>query len=210
MNWEEFLFNNLGRLNPRLVAWFEKRLRKISSVNQMIEKEYDEMMADLEGSLKPYRGEFPSFTEIPATGRGRDEILREMEALHTHEQSLWQDGFVSGAVYHGNQEHIDFLNKVYAINSQSNPLHADVWPSATKFESEIVAMTADMLGGADRSESFIRRDRKHHAGDENLPRSRPPGKRYYPARNGCSRHGARRIRQGQPIFQHQNGAHPCR
>ena len=150
MNWEEFLFNNLGRLNPRLVAWFEKRLRKISSVNQMIEKEYDEMMADLEGSLKPYRGEFPSFTEIPATGRGRDEILREMEALHTHEQSLWQDGFVSGAVYHGNQEHIDFLNKVYAINSQSNPLHADVWPSATKFESEIVAMTADMLGGADQ------------------------------------------------------------
>jgi sphinganine-1-phosphate aldolase len=36
---------------------------------------------------------------------------------------------------------------VYAINSQSNPLHADVWPSTTKFEAEIVAMTAHMLGG---------------------------------------------------------------
>ena len=51
-------------------------------------------------------------------------------------------------MYHGDQEHIDFLNQVYAINSQSNPLHADVWPSANKFEAEIVAMTADMLGGA--------------------------------------------------------------
>jgi glutamate/tyrosine decarboxylase-like PLP-dependent enzyme len=73
-----------------------------------------------------------------------------MEALHAKEEVVWKDGFVSGAVYHGNQEHIDFLNKVYAINSQSNPLHADVWPSTTKFEAEIVAMTANMLGGADQ------------------------------------------------------------
>ena len=148
MNWEKFLFKNIGRLHPRLVAWIEKRLKKIPSVMRKIEKEYDEMMAGLESSVKPYKGEYSTFTRIPAVGRGREEILREMEALYEHEQALWEHGFVSGAVYHGDQEHIDFLNKVYAINSQSNPLHADVWPSATKFEAEIVAMTADMLGGA--------------------------------------------------------------
>jgi sphinganine-1-phosphate aldolase len=148
MNWEEFLFKNLGRLPPRPVAWIEKRLKKIPSISQKIEKEYDEMMAGLEGSLKPYKAGFASFTKIPTAGRGRDEILRDMEALHDQEQDVWKDGFVSGAVYHGDQEHIAFLNKVYAINSQSNPLHADVWPSTTKFEAEIVAMTADMLGGA--------------------------------------------------------------
>ncbi len=147
MNWEEFLLKNLGRLHPRLVTWIEKRLRKIPFVSRMFEKEYDEIMTDLESSVKPYKNGFASFTKIPATGRGREEILREMEALYAHEQSLWKDGFVSGAVYHGDPEHIAFLNKVYAINSQSNPLHADVWPSATKFEAEIVAMTADMLGG---------------------------------------------------------------
>jgi len=38
---------------------------------------------------------------------------------------------------------------VYAIFSQLNPLHADVWPSGFKFESEIVAMTAHLLGGSD-------------------------------------------------------------
>jgi glutamate/tyrosine decarboxylase-like PLP-dependent enzyme len=37
---------------------------------------------------------------------------------------------------------------VYAIHSQSNPLHADVWPSAAKFEAEIVSMTAHMLGAS--------------------------------------------------------------
>jgi sphinganine-1-phosphate aldolase len=149
MNWEEFLFNNIGRLPPRLVKWIEKRLRNIPSVSRKIENEYDEMMADLEGSVKPYKGKFASFTKIPESGRAREEILQEMEALHAHEQAIWEDGFVSGAVYHGDQEHIEFLNKIYAINSQSNPLHADVWPSATKFEAEIVAMTADMLGGVD-------------------------------------------------------------
>jgi len=67
--------------------------------------------------------------------------------MRAREEETWKDGFVSGAVYHGDESHIEFLNQVYAINSQSNPLHADVWPSATKFEAEIVAMTAHMLGG---------------------------------------------------------------
>ena len=83
MNWEAFLFKNLGRLNPRLVAWIEKRIRKIPSLNQKIEKEYDEIMVELESSVKPYKGDFAAFTKIPATGRDRDEILRDMEALHT-------------------------------------------------------------------------------------------------------------------------------
>jgi sphinganine-1-phosphate aldolase len=56
---------------------------------------------------------------------------------------------VSGAVYHGEEEHIAFVNRVYALHSQSNPLHADLWPSATKFEAEVVAMTASMLGAAE-------------------------------------------------------------
>jgi glutamate/tyrosine decarboxylase-like PLP-dependent enzyme len=35
---------------------------------------------------------------------------------------------------------------VYALNSQSNPLHSDLWPSATKYEAEIVSMVAHLLG----------------------------------------------------------------
>ena len=147
MDWEEFLFKTLARLNPRQVAWIEKRLRKIPSISQKIEKEYDVLMAGLESSVKPYKNTFTTFTQLPEHGRDRADILREMEAMRAHEEAAWKDGFVSGAVYHGDQEHIDFLNRVYALNSQSNPLHADVWPSATKFEAEIVTMTANMLNG---------------------------------------------------------------
>ncbi|MFQ5421277.1 MAG: aminotransferase class V-fold PLP-dependent enzyme [Anaerolineae bacterium] len=139
--------STLGKLNPRLVSALEKRLRKIPAVRREIEKEYDTMMAGLEEELKPYRGEFPSYGVLPKQGRTHADILHEMEKLNEREQSRWQEGFVSGAVYHGDPEHIAFLNQVYALNSQSNPLHADLWPSTGKFEAEIVAMTAAMLNG---------------------------------------------------------------
>lgn len=119
----------------------------------MPKKTTEEMMAEIEHSIKPYRKDFDSYTRLPRTGRSRDEIIQEMETLAAKEESKWKDGFVSGAVYHGDAEHIDFLNRVYAINSQSNPLHTDVWPSITKYEAEVVAMTAGMLNAAKVSEA---------------------------------------------------------
>ena len=108
-------------------------------------------MADLERQLKPYRGEFPSFGKLPDEGLDRDEVAGLVERLAAVEEHRWRDGFASGAVYHGDPEHVAFLNRVYAAQSQSNPLHPDLWPSATKFEAEIVSMTAQMLGGGHAS-----------------------------------------------------------
>ena len=148
MSWKASVLKQLGKIHPGLLASAEKSLTAVPVIQQRVEKEYEEMMAGLETSVKPYKDKFASFTKIPEIGRDRAEILRDMEGMRAQEEAVWKDGFVSGAVYHGDKEHIDFLNRVYALNSQSNPLHADVWPSATKFEADIVAMTADMLGGS--------------------------------------------------------------
>jgi len=147
MSWKDQFINLLGKVNPRLLAAAEKGLKSIPGVSQKIEGEYAEVMVKLESSVKPYKNTFTSFTKIPESGRSHADILRDMEAMRDLEESHWREGFISGAVYHGDQAHIDFLNQVYAIHSQSNPLHADVWPSASKFESEIVAMTGNMLCG---------------------------------------------------------------
>ena len=125
----------------------ERGLRAVPTVNRRLEARYDEMLIPLEASLKPYRGDYPSYSRLPEQGRDRAAILDEIEEHQAKEAARWRDGFVSGAVYHGDAEHIEFLNQVYALTSQSNPLHADVWPSAAKYEAEMVAMTADMLGG---------------------------------------------------------------
>jgi len=106
---------------------------------------FADLIPELEKTLKPYKDGFLTFAQLPTTGIDRAEILREMERLKSIEEARWKDGKVSGAVYHGDQAHIDFVNRVYALHSQSNPLHADIWPSTTKFEAEIVAMTARLL-----------------------------------------------------------------
>jgi sphinganine-1-phosphate aldolase len=103
-------------------------------------------MADLARQLKPYRDRFPAFRGLPADGLARAEVTGLVERMAAAEERTWQDGYASGAVYHGDPEHVAFLSDIYRAQSQSNPLHPDLWPSATKFEAEIVAMTASMLG----------------------------------------------------------------
>ncbi|MCA9719429.1 MAG: aminotransferase class V-fold PLP-dependent enzyme, partial [Myxococcales bacterium] len=104
------------------------------------------MMVELEAKMKPYADDYERHHRLPKAGLEREAIVREIESMHEREEARWRDGFVSGAVYHGDPEHIAFQHRIYALTSQSNPLHSDLWPSATKFEAEIVAMTANMLG----------------------------------------------------------------
>jgi sphinganine-1-phosphate aldolase len=115
----------------------------------MDSSDLDVVVDALEAELRPYRDTHKVYTALPPTGRDRKEILREMRELATKEEAKWRDGFASGAVYHGGADHVEFLNEVYTITSQANPLHPDLWPSAVKYEAEIVAMTASMLGGGE-------------------------------------------------------------
>ena len=122
-------------------------------MRKRMNEEYQGILAKLETRIRPYKDSHAKYSSIPETGRDRKEILEQMQHIVAAENSAWKNGFVSGAVYSGDDEHIEFLNKVYAIQSQSNPLHPDVWPSSTKYEAEIVAMTAEMLGAQSSSDS---------------------------------------------------------
>ncbi|HET8682397.1 MAG TPA: aminotransferase class V-fold PLP-dependent enzyme, partial [Micromonosporaceae bacterium] len=114
----------------------------------MDREQREAMAAMLEPELKPYRDRYPAHRRLPEQGRDRAEVLAELASLADGERDRWERGFASGAVYHGGPEHIAFLNQVYALFSQGNPLHPDLWPSITKFEAEVVAMTSAMLHGA--------------------------------------------------------------
>ena len=137
-----------------LAHFLEKFLRKLPSVKKEIENQTNSMVGDLESTVKPYTGKFQTHSKLPASGIDRKDILNELKKITSLEEKRWKDGLVSGAVYHGDSEHIEFLNEVYALQSQSNPLHSDLFPSASKFESEIVSMTAQMLG-ADKTDDEV-------------------------------------------------------
>jgi len=139
---------------PALKA-LEKIARKVPAIREQIDREGAGVMEALREELKPYGEEALSFRQIPAEGVARARVLDQMERFYEQEKASWEGGFVSGAVYHGDPAFIEFLNRVYAINSQSNPLHADVWPSTTKFEAEIVRMTAGMLGAGETEDEIV-------------------------------------------------------
>jgi sphinganine-1-phosphate aldolase len=137
----------LERLNPKVAATAERLGVAIPAVRARLDQEYVQLLAGLEESVKPYRGKAASYPRLPERGVAKDEVLRTVEDLAARERPRWRDGLASGAVYHGGDDHVEFLNRVYATTSQVNPLHADLWPSGAKFEAEIASMTAAMLGG---------------------------------------------------------------
>ena len=143
------LLDLTGKLPKRLHAPLEKGIRKLPGVQKMMEKEYKAMMAEMDKSLHPYDDLVPPFATMPDQGQPAPEVLDLMKLVHTEESMRWQNGFVSGTVYHGDPEHIAFMNEVYALNSQMNTMHADLWPSAVKYDAEVVAMTADMLNAGE-------------------------------------------------------------
>jgi len=159
MNIQKINESFLGKINPRMATWLYNRIKKMPAVKQKVEKEFETLINELEGVVKPYRGQFDTWAEIPDTGRDKSDILKDMQALSDLEQVKWKEGYASGAVYHGDEAHIHFLNQIYALNSQSNPLHSDLWPSSAKYESEIVSMTAKMLG-ADTAAAESDKDQK--------------------------------------------------
>ena len=148
------LGSRLSQLKSRLVGGVADGVVSLPFVRKRVDEEIENSIAGLADDLKPYRDEFASYEDLPADGRGYDDILQEMAAIKKLEESRWQEGYASGAVYHGGSEHINFLNQVYALYSQSNPLHADLWPSASKFEAEIIAMTAAMLGAKETNDKI--------------------------------------------------------
>src|ERR1035441_10184960 len=94
----------------------------------------------------PYRETFETFRELPTEGRQPEEGMRELRSIARQENVRWQSGQISGTYFHGGMEHYAYLNRVFALFSHVNLLQRDMCPSGTKFEGEVIAMTARMLG----------------------------------------------------------------
>src|SRR5579864_9125407 len=95
----------------------------------------------------PYRRRFKTYERLEPAGRDRQSILDELTTMASEEDRIADQGRVSGSIYHGGHDHYAFLTEVFRLFAHSNVLQRDMYPSATKLEAEIVAMTASMLHG---------------------------------------------------------------
>lgn len=95
----------------------------------------------------PYRSRFRTYRRLDPEPRSRESILEELRAMAGEEDRPGDRGRVSGSIYHGGHEHYRFLTEAFGLFGHANVLQRDMYPSATKLEGEIVAMTASLLHG---------------------------------------------------------------
>lgn len=91
------------------------------------------------------------FKSIPEHGLSETKVLQELMHHSELKHSDWQDGRVSGAVYHGGDDIIDLQSKAFQINCVANQLHPDVFPAVRKMESEVVEMVLRLFHGDEKS-----------------------------------------------------------
>jgi sphinganine-1-phosphate aldolase len=97
-------------------------------------------------TVESARNEEPqTHARLPEKGRDREDILRELTQIAAREDARWETGQISGSYYHAGKSHFSFLNEIFGLFSHVNILQRDMCPSGTKFEAEIVSMTAKML-----------------------------------------------------------------
>jgi sphinganine-1-phosphate aldolase len=130
-------------------------LKKMPIVSGKVAGEIKKIEAQIEHVVKgeaTHVSHLPKNYVLPKKGMHDDELSALLLQLVGNSDKRWQDGLVSGAVYHGEENHLKLLNKAYELFSVSNPLHGDLWPAVNKFEAEVIQMTANLMSSQDDNE----------------------------------------------------------
>jgi sphinganine-1-phosphate aldolase len=87
---------------------------------------------------------------LPAKRTPAEGVLATMSKLR-EQDAKWQEGKVWTLVYHAGNEVTGFLKEAYTTFFSENGLNPMAFPSLKRFEAEVVAMTASLLGGDDET-----------------------------------------------------------
>ncbi|KAI9833422.1 MAG: hypothetical protein M1826_007520 [Phylliscum demangeonii] len=121
-------------------------------VRSQVQKQVQESISKIEAKLVPQGPGVTRHLTLPKEGWTDEQVRTELESLSAMEHVRWEDGRVSGAVYHGGKELLKLQSEAIEQFAFSNPIHPDVFPGVRKMEAEIVAMVLAMFnappGGA--------------------------------------------------------------
>ncbi|KAK4695658.1 sphinganine-1-phosphate aldolase, partial [Lecanoromycetidae sp. Uapishka_2] len=114
-------------------------------VRSKVNAQVAEAIAKLEGKLVPKGPGISRYLTLPKEGWSTTQVSAELEKLGEMEHTRWEDGLVSGAVYHGGDDLIKLQAEAFQKFSVANPIHPDVFPGVRKMEAEVVAMVLAMF-----------------------------------------------------------------
>lgn len=90
----------------------------------------------------------PQRLHLPAQRRSKEDVLEQMATLKAKDVH-WKDGKVFSLVFYAGEEILELLREAHALFMSENGLNPSAFPSLRKFETEVVEMTASLLGGGE-------------------------------------------------------------
>ncbi|XP_063893353.1 sphingosine-1-phosphate lyase [Helicoverpa armigera] len=147
--WAHSLYNAKESVTTRLRKEFFRWLRQVPIVRRKIDEKMAEINSDFRKDVTKRLAGVTVRRELPETGLDPEQVMEEVRdhvALGAYD---WQNGSVSGAVYHVSQEISKVACDAYSLTAYTNPLHADVFPGINKMEAEVVRMAINLFHGDD-------------------------------------------------------------
>ena len=114
-------------------------------VRSQVQKQVAEALTKLETKLVPRGPGIIRHLTLPTEGWDEERVRKELDDLGKMEHTRWEDGLVSGAVYHGGDDLISLQAEAFKSFGVANPIHPDVFPGVRKMEAEVVAMVLAMF-----------------------------------------------------------------
>ncbi|KAK7518480.1 pyridoxal phosphate-dependent transferase [Phyllosticta citriasiana] len=127
---------------------------RLPGVRSKVQSQVGEAISKLEQKLVPSGPGVDRYIKLPAEGWSAEEVRKELAKLSEMKHTRWEDGRVSGAVYHGGKELVKhhggedlvkLQTDAFASFTYANPIHPDVFPGVRKMEAEVVAMVLAMF-----------------------------------------------------------------
>jgi glutamate/tyrosine decarboxylase-like PLP-dependent enzyme len=91
---------------------------------------------------------------LPRRSRPADEVLAELDALKQHDVR-WKDGRAFTLAYYAGPDIAALGDEAYRRFSSDNALNTDAFPSLRRIQSDVVAMTSDLLDGGPEAAGFM-------------------------------------------------------
>lgn len=118
---------------------------RLPGVRTKVQTQIAESILKLERKLVPTGPGVERTVTLPAEGWPEEQVKAALEKLADMDHTRWEDGRVSGAVYHGGDELLKLQTEAFGKFTVANPIHPDVFPGVRKMEAEIVAMVLSLF-----------------------------------------------------------------
>ena len=123
-------------------------LLRTPGVRGKVDKEVKTALEDLQKKLVPTGPDVDRYLTLPKEGWSPEKVREELGKLADMKHTRWEDGRVSGAVYHGGEDLLKLQTEAFGQFGVANPIHPDVFPGVRKMEAEVVSMVCESMGEA--------------------------------------------------------------